>query len=220
MHAWDLSPRDAIEMQRRIAKEVVVYGGTIHPETVAGVDVSYASKGRLAVCCITVFSFPDMDFINSVHSIMEVRFPYIPGLLTFREGPSVLDAFERLDFIPDVFIFDGQGIAHPRGVGIASHMGVYLGIRSIGCAKSHLFGDYKIPGPRKGDMSALVHKGDVIGTVLRTRDNTRPVFISPGHMIDIIDSTRIALECATKYRLPEPVRQAHIMSRKLIEQLT
>ncbi|RLA97109.1 MAG: endonuclease V [Deltaproteobacteria bacterium] len=220
MHAWDVSRSDAIKIQRRIAAEVLIEGDTFYPKTVAGVDVSYAGKDGPAVCCITVFSFTGMVFLHAAYSVMEVRFPYVTGLLTFREGPSIVSAFEKLEFIPDVLIFDGQGIAHPRRVGIASHMGVYLGVRTIGCAKTHLFGDYKEPGPRRGDMSPLVHGGDIIGMVLRTRDNTRPVFISPGHMIDTTSSVNIALACSIKYRLPEPVRQAHIMSRRLVGEIT
>jgi deoxyribonuclease V len=161
-----------------------------------------------------VFSLDPFAVVEEAVAWGHVSFPYIPGLLSFREAPILLKAFKKLRHTPDIVIFDSQGIAHPRGLGLASHMGLLLDTPSIGCAKSRLVGTFKEPGTRAGARSPLKHEGKHIGTVLRTRDGVKPVFVSPGHKIDMRGAVRWVLKCCKGYRLPEPTRAAHHLSNK------
>jgi deoxyribonuclease V len=207
MHAWDVTEAEAIAIQQQLRGQVQ-RSGTIRAEdvrTVAGIDASYKDIGQAA---IVVLSFPDMTVVEQVTATRASVFPYVPGLLTFREGPAVLDAMAKLTTQPDVLIFDGQGIAHPRRLGIAAHMGVVLGRPSIGCAKSRLVGTYTEPGPNAGDQSPLYHRGEQIGIVLRSKPRTNPLFISTGNLIDLDVAMAILLQCFRGYRLPEPTRLA------------
>src|SRR5262249_3199279 len=148
--------------------------------------------------------------IEAQYAVRETRFPYVPGLLSFREAPALIDAFARVQNQPDVVLFDGQGIAHPRGLGIASHLGLFLEVPTVGCAKSLLYGHYQDPGPKAGALSPLKSRtGDVVGQVVRTKDKVKPLFISAGHRIDLGSAVRVALEMCRGYRLPEPTRLAH-----------
>lgn len=207
MHPWDVTEAEAVAIQRELAPKVQRSGpltlDAIH--TVAGIDASYKEVGRAAV---VVFSFPDLQIVDQVLATRESVFPYIPGLLTFREGPAVMDAMAKLTVQPDVLIFDGQGIAHPRRMGIAAHMGVVLGKPSIGCAKSRLTGTYTDPGPNQGDRSPLYYRGEQIGVVLRSKPRTNPLFISIGNLIDLDLAVEVILHCLRGYRLPEPTRMA------------
>jgi len=206
-HRWDVSVREAKDIQRRLVSQVIPSWSEHPVQTVAGVDVGFPSgRGRAAVA---VLSFPKLQLVDSARVEMEVSFPYIPGLLTFREGPLILAALELLSKAPDLFIFDGHGLAHPRRMGIATHMGVLLDVPSIGCAKSRLVGEHQKPGPGKGAYVYVYHNGDVIGAALRTRDHTNPVYVSVGHRIDLTTAIDFVLRCCTKYRLPEPIRWAH-----------
>jgi deoxyribonuclease V len=163
-----------------------------------------------------MFSYPDLNEIERVYTVSDEKFPYIPGLLAFREGPAIIETFKRLRQRPDLLIIDGQGIAHPRGFGIACHVGVLLDVPAMGIAKKRLYGNYDEPGEKRGSRSPLLSKeGDLIGSVLRTRDNTKPVFVSPGHKIDTESAREIALECARGYRIPEPTRRADIYVAEL-----
>jgi deoxyribonuclease V len=155
------------------------------------------------------------EIIETSYTVQVVNFPYIPGLLSFREAPACLAAIEKLTTIPDCFIVDGQGIAHPRRLGIASHLGLFLDIPTIGCAKSRLIGDFAPPPSRKGSTSPLTDKGAIIGSVVRTRSNVKPVFVSIGNRCRLCDAVRIVLDCCAKYRLPEPSRLAHQMVTRL-----
>jgi len=185
-------------------------------ETVAGADLSVIKSENKLVCGIILFSYPELTEIERVYTVSDERFPYIPGLLAFREGPAIIETFGKLKKKPDLLIIDGQGIAHPRGFGIACHVGVLLGIPALGIAKKRLYGTYNEPGLKKGSWSPLLSgEGDVIGSVLRTRDNTKPVFVSPGHKLDIDSARKIALECARRYRIPEPTRRADIYVAEL-----
>ena len=183
------------------------------PKFVAGVDAAFFGDKVISAAC--VFTYPGLEFVEQSYLVKEVSFPYIPGYLSFREGPAIIEALEGLKTRPDVVIFDGQGIAHPRGVGIASYVGVLLEIPTVGCAKSRLIGDYTEPGTRKGSRRALRHEGRVVGAVLRTRDGKRPVFVSPGHMIDIPGSLEVVLNSTGRFRLTEPVRCADILSKRI-----
>jgi deoxyribonuclease V len=164
---------------------------------------------------VLVYSFPDLELceVRTVRAL--VRFPYIPGLLSFREAPALVRAFRRLRLRPDLLICDGQGIAHPRGIGLASHLGIILGVPTIGCAKSRLVGDYDEVGPKVGDRSPLVFEGKVVGAVVRSRSGVRPLFVSSGHRINLDRSIHFILASCRGYRLPEPVRQADIRVERL-----
>lgn len=208
-HAWNLSPAEAIALQKELRAEVVS-DRPIDLEAVrlvAGVDVSV--KNEQSQAAIVVATFPGFLVVETVLARHPTPFPYIPGLLSFREGPVLEDAFERLQSEPDVFLFDGMGIAHPRRIGIASHMGLWLQRPTIGCGKTLLCGRYKDLGEEKGSAALLVDKGETIGVALRTRTGKNPMFISPGHLADIPTATELVLRCAPKYRLPEPIRLAH-----------
>jgi deoxyribonuclease V len=207
MHLWDVTEAEAVAIQQQIRTQVQRTGtiALVDIHTVAGIDASYKEVGRAA---IVVYSFPELQIIESVTAIRESVFPYIPGLLTFREGPAVLDAWAKLQTQPDVLMFDGQGIAHPRRIGIAAHLGVVLDRPSIGCAKSRLTGTYVEPGPNQGDRSPLMYHGEQLGVVLRSKPRTNPLFISVGHKIDLDLAVEVVLRCLRGYRLPEPTRAA------------
>lgn len=210
---WPEDKFRAREVQEALRNEVVITPFKGKPAYVAGVDAAFLDDKIISVACL--FKYPEADIIQEDYIVKKVTFPYIPGLLSFREGPAVIDAIKGLQTKPDIILVDGQGIAHPKGIGIASYIGVLLDIPTIGCAKSRLIGEYKEPGNKRGDWSFLKHEGKTIGAVLRTQDDTRPLFISPGHRTDLKSSIRIVLGCTGKYRLADPVRRADILSKKL-----
>jgi len=206
-HRWDLQPKEAISVQKVLASRVIKKKFFGKVSTIAGVDVSI--KSGTARAAVVVLNYPGLEKVDQSVAELPVAYPYIPGLLSFREGPVVIKAIENLSKTPDVFIFDGQGIAHPRRLGLASHIGVILDIPTIGCAKSCLCGQYdEVPG-RRGSHVPLVHKEKTIGAVLRTRSNVKPVFVSIGHRVDLKSCIELVFSCCTKYRLPETTRQAH-----------
>lgn len=208
-HRWDLSVDEARALQPRLAEKVLDQT-TFDPaavETVAGVDVAFR-KG-VAHAAVVVLSYPDLRPVDKAVGQATVTFPYVPGLLTFREGPSVLQALERLTTWPDLLIFDGQGVAHPRRIGLAAHIGVILDHPSIGCAKSRLIGTYDEPGGAVGDWTPLTDKGETIGAVVRTRAKVKPLFVSTGHRVDLATAVAVVLGCTRGYRLPETTRLAH-----------
>lgn len=209
LHRWDVTPHEAVSIQQMLAPRII-HDRPLDLDSirlVAGVDVSVRDGNSRAA--VVVMRFPELTIIETVTAAQPTPFPYVPGLLSFREGPALVAAFEKLERTPDVFIFDGMGRIHPRRIGIAAHMGLWLQKPAIGCGKSHYLGDYAPPGPARGDFSPLTHDGEVLGAVLRTRQNVKPVYISPGHLADIESAVALALACATRYRLPEPVRMAH-----------
>jgi deoxyribonuclease V len=177
---------------------------------IAGVDV--AIRYNYLFGCICVFSFPKLTLVDYSCSKKTNALPYIPGFLSYREVPVIMKAFGKLKKIPHLILVDGQGIAHPRYIGFASHLGVLLNIPSIGCAKSHLFGDYRMPGTTRGSYTVLTNGPKKLGVVLRTRDKTRPLFVSPGHLVNLNDCRRYVLSSTVKYRIPEPIRCAHKMA--------
>lgn len=206
-HPWDVSVPEAIDIQRRLAPLAHAAPPIALEDVrlVAGVDVSYADRARAAV---VVYRYPEMERLEQATATRDEPFPYVPGLLSFREAPVVLDALARLAAPPDLLMCDGQGIAHPRRLGLASHLGVYLDMPSIGCAKSRLVGSYDEPGPNAGDRSPLVHRGELVGMVVRTKPRTNPVFVSIGHKVDLETAVEVVLRCLRGYRLPEPTRLA------------
>jgi deoxyribonuclease V len=216
LHSWNLSPKSAIELQRQLAGQVLLARRL--PEliqTVAGVDVSYRKHGSTFFAAVVVLSFPALIVIDQASAVAEVTFPYIPGLLSFRELPVLLKAFCRLQTVPDLVLVDGQGIAHPRRLGLASHLGLWLDLPSIGCAKSRLVGEAREVGSERGASQPLTDHGEEIGRVLRTRSGVKPLFVSPGHLVDIPTAAELVLACGGRYRLPEPTRQAHQLSNRL-----
>jgi deoxyribonuclease V len=206
-HPWDISPQAAFALQNKLAARVERQPRLGPVGHAAGVDVSI--QGGVARAAVVVLNFQTLNPVDYAIASRPVTFPYIPGLLAFREGPVVLDALERIHIPPDLLIFDGQGLAHPRRLGIASHMGVLIDMPSIGCAKSRLCGQHDTPGPEPGDYTYLVDGEEVLGAVLRTRQRVKPVFVSIGHRVDLATSIEYVLACCRGYRLPETTRWAH-----------
>lgn len=209
---WPQDIAQAKKIQERLQTKVKIAALGKRPKFIAGVDAAFSDSHVFAAACL--FSFPDLELIEEVIAAAVIHFPYIPGFLSFREGPALIQAVRRLKTKPDLILVDGQGIAHPRGIGIASHLGVLLDIPTVGCAKSRLIGEFIEPGPKKGFWSPLLHKKKIIGAVLRTRDRVRPLFVSPGHKVNLENSIDIVLACTIKYRIPEPLRRADILSKK------
>jgi deoxyribonuclease V len=208
-HSWNLTVDEAKALQAQLAQKVVAET-TFTPanvRTVAGVDVSFHSG--VARAAVVVLSFPDLRPVDVALAEHPISFPYVPGLLTFREGPSVLAALEKLGIWPDLFVFDGQGIAHPRRIGLAAHMGVLLDQPSIGCAKSRLTGSHGEPGDTPGAWVPLYDREQTIGAVVRSRAGAKPLYISIGHRVDLPTAIDLVLRCCRGYRLPETTRYAH-----------
>jgi deoxyribonuclease V len=206
----ELNPSQAIAFQKRLAEKVVRKSKLNRLSTVAGVDCAYR-KGIIKAA-VVVMSYPELETTVETVAELPVTFPYIPGLLSFREGPAVIKALSRLERLPDLLIFDGHGIAHPRRFGIASHIGLLTDIPSIGCAKTKLLGHYREPSSRRGGFSYLNDKGEAIGAAVRTRTNVKPVFVSIGHGVSLKDSIDNVLNCCCGYRLPETTRRADCLA--------
>ena len=217
MTKWPKDLKIAKQLQEILRKKVKIIPLEKNPEYITGVDAAFLNNKVIGVACI--FKYPDMLSIEEAYSIKEILFPYMPGFLSFREGQAIIGAIKRLRRKSNIILFDGQGIAHPKRLGIASHVGVMLNMTSIGCAKSKLVGIYKEPGLEKGNWSFLRHAGEILGVVLRTKDNVNPLFVSPGNRIDIRSSIRVVLACCRKYRIPEPIRRAHFLSQKIKREL-
>ena len=208
LHSWSLTPEEAVKVQKEFRDRLVLTWDDRPISTVAGVDVSI--QNEFARAAIVVLRYPELTPVEAAVEDAPLVFPYIPGLLAFREGPAVLAAWSKLEARPDLLMFDGQGIAHPRGMGIASLMGIWLVRPTIGVAKSRLYGLHSDVGPQRGDRADLLDKNSkVIGSVLRTREKTNVLYISPGHLMDVEHATQFVLKCLAGYRLPEPTRWAH-----------
>lgn len=207
-HPWNVTPDEALAIQNDLRRHVVNENRLGIVKTVAGVDVGFPDR-QTARAAVVVLSFPELRPLDFAVAEVQVTFPYIPGLLAFREVPAVLATVEKLRVVPDLFIFDAQGLAHPRRLGLACHAGLLIDCPSIGCAKSRLIGTHLEPGPERGDRTSLSDGGEQIGAVVRTRRRTNPVFVSIGHKVDLCTATKLVLECAPKYRLPETTRYAH-----------
>ncbi len=210
-HPWDITPHEAIKLQKKLSSHIIISGRPSKIEMIAGIDIAFDKNSNIGFCGILIFTFPELKIIEERFCWGHISFPYIPGLLSFREAPLILELFKSLHHIPDCIILDGQGIAHPRRFGVASHVGLLLGLPSIGCAKSRLFGSFDEPALEEGSRTYIVDKDNFpIGIVLRARKNTRPVFVSPGHLVGIDDAADIVYSCADGYRIPAPTRFAHI----------
>jgi len=188
------------------------------PVTLAAIDAAFTDRMVLAAICL--FTYPELEFLEEQTWMEPVKFPYIPGFLSFREGPAAYRGLLKLSRRPDLLLVDGQGIAHPRRLGLATYMGILLNTPSIGCAKSHLIGDFRMPGRKAGSFSELRDRGDLVGYALRSRNDARPIFVSPGHLISHREALEIVLSCLRGFRVPEPLRRAHQLTQKVKRQLT
>jgi deoxyribonuclease V len=209
-HEWRVNRDQALEMQRELARRVCQTGEVTSPRLIAGVDISAGRAEKAATAAVVVLSYPGLDLmeVKVVNGMLD--FPYVPGLLSFRESPLILMACEQLDLVPALILVDGQGIAHPRRMGLASHLGLLLDIPTIGCAKSRLCGHHEMPGTEAGSSAELMDNGEIIGTALRTKDRVKPLYVSIGHKVDLHAAIRWTLACCRGYRLPEPTRLAHL----------
>ena len=210
-HPWNVSTREAIEIQRRLAGQTVKKSTLKKVAFVAGIDTGYCEGFTRAA--VVVLNYPELKLVHSVTATLPTNYPYVPGLLTFREGPAIIEAWGKLKIRPDLLIFDGHGLAHPRRCGIASHIGILLDIPSIGCAKTRLCGTYAEPDTERGKFAFLTYQREVVGAVLRTRSNVKPVFVSIGHKIDLEDSMSFVLKCCQGFRLPQTTRYADRQTR-------
>jgi deoxyribonuclease V len=208
-HAWPFTVEEAIVIQESLRYQVIRSDQINQPvQYVAGVDMGFESNGTISRAAVAVLSYPDLQVIETSLAYRPTSFPYIPGFLSFREIPAVLDALEKIQITPDIILCDGQGIAHPRRLGIASHLGVILDMPTIGVAKSLLIGKHEELSDTKGDWQPLIHKGETIGAALRTRVGVKPVYISIGHKVSLSTAIEYVLRCTPKYRLPETTRVA------------
>jgi deoxyribonuclease V len=217
LHNWNLSYKQAVGLQKKLSGRVQFTAIKKAPKIVGGLDCAFSTDGERIAASAVVIRLDDFEVIETKSAIRKVSFPYVPGLLSFREGPVCIAAVEKLKSEPDIFIVDGQGIAHPRRLGLASHLGLFFDRPTIGCAKSRLTGSFREPGLKKGAYTLLKdeNKAETIGAVVRTRDNVKSVFVSVGHMCLLEDAVKIILKCTSKYRLPEPTRLAHQMVTRL-----
>jgi deoxyribonuclease V len=207
-HRWSVTPKQAIAIQKRLAAQVRTPSIKAPVRWVAGADAAFPKDGKSCVAAVVMWDLENQVVVEEHVAIRRLTFPYIPGLLSFREAPAVLASLRKLSRTPDVVMLDGQGLAHPRRFGLACHVGVICGVPTIGCAKSRLTGSFKEPGVRRGSRALLYDGSQVIGTVLRTRKGVKPVFVSVGHNIDLRGAEHVVLESAVRYRLPEPTRLA------------
>ena len=215
LHPWNVSYREAIRIQEKLRTDISLTNSARTISSVAGADVSYAKRGGEGIAAMLVLSYPELDLMDEAFARGKVSFPYIPGLLSFREAPLLIEVFQRLQHLPDVVLYDGQGIAHPRSLGLASHMGLFLELPSVGCAKKKLVGDFEEVGLQPGSTTPLKIEGKIIGAVIRTRRGVKPVFVSPGHLIDLESSIELVLKTCRGFRLPEPLRRAHLMVKRI-----
>ncbi len=212
---WNLTPREAMRLQERLRERVVLEDKFGAIRTVAGADVAFDPRTNLAFAGVIVYRFPGLVEIERRKARRKLRFPYIPGLLSFRESPVLLAAFARLRAAPDLILIDGHGRAHPRLFGIACHIGVLFDKPTIGCAKSLLVGDHAEPGARQGSTAPLIFRGERVGTVLRTRENVNPIYVTQGHRMSLDSAVALVRQCLDGFRIPKPTREADHFVREL-----
>jgi deoxyribonuclease V len=215
LHRWPRDAKTAIALQRRLAPCVRLRPIPPHARLIAGADATFTRDDGRVIAAVVAWDLERQEVLTSAAATRPCHFPYVPGLLAFRELPCILAAFRKLHTRPDAVLYDGHGLAHPRRLGITSLLGLWIGLPTIGCAKSRLVGTYDEPPPERGGMSPLWHHGEQVGVVLRTRAGVKPVFVSPGHLCDHASAVRLTLATATTYRLPEPARLAHQCASKL-----
>lgn len=211
LHPWDLSPSEAVALQRELSSRVRIEPPVGRIRTVAGCDLSFNRFEERVFAGIVVLAWPSLETIEQVAVETVSRFPYVPGLLSFRETPALLEAWVKLETEPDAVVLDGQGLAHPRRMGIACHFGLLVDRPTVGCAKSPLAGKFEEPGPNRGDESPVVLGGEVVGAAVRSKRGSNPLIVSPGHLCDVETAVTIVLEGDAGYRIPEPTRRAHLL---------
>jgi deoxyribonuclease V len=214
-HSWTLSVKEAIALQKTLAAQVRIQPLPTGLNIIGAADISYSRQTDLLISVIVALRWPSLDLLDSVHYVCRATFPYMPGLLSFREVPPLIEAYRKIREKLDVLLCDGQGIAHPRKVGFASHLGLCLGIPTVGCAKSRLCGVHESLTLRKGSSKPLLVKGEQVGSVFCSRDGVKPIYISPGHLSDIASSEWLISRCLRRYRIPEPLRLAHLEANRL-----
>lgn len=210
LHEWEVSSARAREIQLSLAKRVVTEDEVIAPRFIVGIDLSSPNAQGVARGAVVVLRYPEFSIVEVKVAESKITFPYIPGLLSFREAPLILTACEKLCNVPELILIDGQGIAHPRRFGLASHVGLFLDLPTIGCAKSILCGQHQTLGEKAGSHAELIDKGEVIGAALRTKSGVKPIYVSVGHKIDLASALQWVIKCCRGYRLPEPTRLAHL----------
>lgn len=209
LHDWNVTPAEAVALQQQLRAQIRIEPLTKTPKIIAGCDISFNKFEETVYAGIVVLNLDTLETIEEAGVVSTAPFPYIPGLLSFREIPSLLQAWQKLKIEPDVVMFDGHGTAHPRRIGIASHAGLFLNRPTFGCGKSVLVGKYDDPALERGNWSPMRHYGEVIGAALRTKNKVNPVYVSPGHLIDLETAISLTLACHGGYRIPEPTRRAH-----------
>jgi deoxyribonuclease V len=208
-HDWNISPSEAIALQNSLRGQVIERTSFDSVQRIAGVDVGFEAQGRITRAAVVVLSYPELRILEASVAKLPTSFPYIPGLLSFREVPAILQAVSKLQQPPELFLCDGQGMAHPRRFGLACHLGLYTDIPSVGVAKTRLIGNYGALAQEKGSWVPLIDKDETIGAVVRTRSGVKPLYISVGHKISLQRSIELVLGCTTRYKLPETTRTAH-----------
>lgn len=211
IHPWDMGPQEAMALQEGLSRGLVLRGKIRRPRLVAGCDAAYLEDGQDILGGAVIWDLEEARVVEHALARGRVVFPYIPGLLGFREVPILLEALSRLTLEPEIVFVDGQGTAHPRGLGSASHLGLHLDVPTLGCAKSRLVGTHEPVGPRKGEVAWLFHEGRRVGAALRTREGARPLYVSPGNRMSLKAAVEAVLQCVGRFRVPEPIRRAHLL---------
>jgi deoxyribonuclease V len=216
---WNVTPREAMALQRELADAIEVKPLPQDFEVLGAADIAYLHATHQLVAVIVTFCWPHLELKETVHVVSPIHFPYVPGLLSFREVPPLLEAFDLLKHPPEVFLCDGQGVAHPRRLGFAAHLGLCLGIPTVGCAKKRLCGEHQPFELHRGNHSPLIFQGEVVGCVYCSREGVKPIFISHGHLANLESSVALVKHCLGRFRLPEPLRQAHQVATRLRRKL-
>jgi deoxyribonuclease V len=214
LHPWPDDLPEAEEIQNRFRTLISLKPARTTFKLVGGADVAYSKKDNMAFATVVVMKSPEMDLVEKVRAQANVNFPFMPGFFYFREGPVLTKALSRLKIVPDAFIFDGHGIGHPKGIGMASQLGILLGMPTVGCAKKLLCGEVCELGNEVGDSTPIMNNSKEVGRAVRSRENVKPLYVSPGHMIDIRTAVELVIDLLRGYRLPEPLRLAHVMANK------
>jgi deoxyribonuclease V len=213
-HPWEVTPKEAIAIQNELRRFVICEDQIDVLRCVAGIDVGFEEGGRISQAAVVALRFPELEIVETVVARRATSFPYVPGLLSFREVPVILEALSRLSAAPDLLFCDGQGYAHPRRCGLACHLGLATGLPAIGVAKSRLIGEHQVVGEERGAWQPLIDDGEVIGAALRTRVGAKPVFVSIGHKVSLETAIDLTIGCTGSYRIPEPTRLAHMLASK------
>lgn len=215
LHDWSLTPKEAVELQRSLRDRVVVEQPTRPIRTVAGADISFNRFSSTIYAAVVVIDIETMETVERKGVVSETRFPYVPGLLSFRETPAVLEAWSLLESEPDALMIDGHGLAHPRRFGIACHVGLLVDRPTVGAAKSVLVGTFVEPPPERGAWTPLIDRGEIVGAAVRTKRSVKPIFATVGHRFDLQSAIALLLRCAGGYRQPEPTRRAHLLVNQM-----